>query len=210
MTSAAAPVFPPLLTGLAAPAGADPMAKALALAATEDADPGTIVYAEDDAALRAAVILAPEMPLSRAIGVSFAVLLGFADALGALAPPEVAVHFTWPGGIKVNGATCGGLRAAASTDDPGAEPAWLVLALDVPHRLDGTPGADPTRTALAEEGCADVGIPALLEAWARHMLGWIHRFTTEGMGPLHAEWRAKASRRCRCRSPARRARPDPA
>ena len=56
--------------------------------------------------------------------------VGFQNALGALAPPEVAVHLDWAGGVRVNGAHCGRLRAAADTRDPLAVPGWLVVGLD--------------------------------------------------------------------------------
>jgi biotin-(acetyl-CoA carboxylase) ligase len=186
------PVFPPLLTGEEAPPGADPFDKAVARALV-GCDPGLLVWAPRVDALSAAVVLAPEDPLERALSVSFAVSLGFGDALGALGPPEVAVHFVWPGGIKVNGGDCGELRAAASTSDPNAEPDWLVVGLDVPilpERGDG--GETPDRTCLFAEGCAEVEPMMLLESWSRHMLVWINTWLDDGIAPLHAAWRDRA------------------
>ncbi|NIP77234.1 MAG: hypothetical protein GTN90_15165, partial [Xanthomonadales bacterium] len=75
--------------------------------------PGLICWARDEAAMRAALVLAPEAPLAHAMGITFAVAHGLGDALGALAPPEVALHYVWPGQFKVNGADCGRMRAAA-------------------------------------------------------------------------------------------------
>ncbi len=183
--------FPPLLTGIAVPG--DPWQAALDAAAT-DTDPGTVFYAIDDATFRTAILLAPEEPLQDAIRASFAVTLGFNDALGALAPPEVALHLVWPGGIKVNGGACGTLRAAANTTDPNAEPDWMVLALDVPVTAD-TDGDSPDQTALHNEGCGDVLIPELIEAWGRHMMNWLHIYLTDGFEPLHREWLTKADGR---------------
>ena len=74
-----------------------------------------VVHDVGGATLSAAVALAPECALEDAMAMVFATALGFSDALGALAPPEVAVHMVWPAGLRVNGARCGGLRAAAST-----------------------------------------------------------------------------------------------
>ena len=54
------------------------------------------------------------------------------------------------------------------------------------------PGDTPDQTALYDEGCADVDPTALLESWARHTLGWITRWETDGPAPLHAEWRGLA------------------
>ena len=187
------PSFPPLLRGEETMPGMDPFAKAVASAAL-GTDPGLVCWARDEAALRAALVLAPEAPLEQAIGVVFAVALGLGDALGALAPPEVAVHYVWPDGIKVNGADCGRLRAAASTTDPKLEPDWLVVGVDIPYLppSDDDPGRRPDQTCLAEEGCIDVTPPRLLESWARHTLVWIHRFMDDGFQGLHGAWRERA------------------
>ena len=187
------PLFPPLLRGEEAPRGQDPFAKAVALASL-GTDAGRIVWARDPSRLKAAVVLAPEEPLADAITVILAVALGLGDALGALAPPEVAVHYLWPGGFKVNGADCGRLRAAASTADEGAVPDWLVAGIEMPYLpAEGIePGETPDQTALALEGCVEVTPLRLLESWSRHMLVWINRREDEGLAPLHAAWRERA------------------
>ncbi|MEM7508341.1 MAG: DUF4444 domain-containing protein [Pseudomonadota bacterium] len=187
-----APTFPPLLRGEEVAHGQDPFAKAVA-AAGLGTDPGLICWVPAEDALRAAVVLAPEEPLREAVSGIFAVTLGLGDALGALAPPEVAVHYVWPGGIKVNGADCGQLRAAASTADPATEPDWLVVGIDIAYRVDeAEPGRSPDQTCLSEEGCSEVTPERLLESWSRHMLTWINRRAGEGLAPLHAEWRSRA------------------
>jgi biotin-(acetyl-CoA carboxylase) ligase len=193
MTTEAAPTFPPLLRGEEAVPGLDPFTKAVASAAL-GTDPGLVCWARDPAALRAALVLAPEAPLERAVGIAFAVALGLGDALGALAPPEVAVHYVWPGGFKVNGADCGAMRAAASTTDPRAEPDWLVIGVEIPYLPPSAevPGNRPGQTCLAEEGCIDVTPLRLLESWSRHSLVWINRWLGDGFAPLHAAWRDRA------------------
>ena len=180
--------FPPLLTGVAVPG--DPTEAAIE--AADAADPGTVFYGLDPDVMRAAILLAPEEPLSQAIRVSFAVALGLNDAIGALAPPEVAVHLAWPDRILVNGASAGGLRACANTADPDAEPDWLILALSLDLAPRDTPGETPDQTSLADEGCADVTSQDLIEAWGRHMMNWLHIYLTDGFEPLHREWRSKA------------------
>jgi len=197
MTLDEAPTFPPLMRGEQTPPGMDPFAKAVAQAAL-GTDPGLVTWARDEAAMRAALVLAPEAPLERAITVTFAVALGLGDALGALGPPEVAVHYVWPATIKVNGGDCGRLRAAASTTDPAAEPDWLVVGVHLDYLLptDDDRGDDPGRTpeqpCLVEEGCGEVTPPLLLESWARHGLVWINRWLDEGFRPLHDAWRERA------------------
>ena len=119
--------------------------------------------------------------------------VGFQNALGALAPPEVAVHLEWAGGLRINGASCGRMRIAAGGSDPTLAPGWLVVGLDLPlMRVTDRPGDTPDQTALFDEGCAEVDPTALLESWARHTLVWITRWEVDGAKSLHAEWRGLA------------------
>ncbi|MFC3616662.1 DUF4444 domain-containing protein [Lutimaribacter marinistellae] len=180
--------FPPLLQGQPAPDGADPFERAQALAAL-GCDGGTIVHAIQADRLRAAVVFAPETSLDQAMAMLPLCAVGFQNALGALAPPEVAVHLSWDGQIRVNGARCGFFRAAASTREPEEIPDWLVIGWEVALMPTGAvPGETPDVTALYEEGCADLSPAGLVESWSRHMLAWLHRWEEEGNAPLHAEW----------------------
>ncbi|MFK8035007.1 MAG: DUF4444 domain-containing protein [Hyphomicrobiales bacterium] len=186
------PSFPPMFRGEALRADMDPFAKAVS-SSMRGIDPGLIVWSEDTTSARAALVLAPEEPLERAIAVVFAATLGLSDSLGALAPPEVAVHFVWPDRIKINGALCGHVKAAASTSTPGEEPNWLVVGIDVPLLpvRDNEPGSTPDQTTLAEEGCSEITVAELLSSWSRHTLVWLNRYMDDGMGPLHGAWRDK-------------------
>lgn len=181
--------FPPLLTGVAAPKGMDPFAKAVSMAAM-GCDAGTLVWEASPAGLRAALVFAPEAPLTRSLAMVFAVGSGLADALGALGPPELAVQYRWPGELRVNGARCGRLRAAAAACGADETPDWLVVGVEIAFALGGAtpPGATPDATALMEEGCGEITPEGLLESWARHSLVWVHRWEEEGMRPLHRDW----------------------
>lgn len=191
MADGAGPSFPPLLRG--EDAQGDPFAKAVSRALT-GTDPGLVTWSPRFDALEAAVVLAPELPLERAVGVFLAAPVSLGDAIGALAPPEVAVHYDWPGGIRVNGARCGRIRAAMADVSPGEVPDWLVLGVEVPFLPpEGREGGEtPDDTFLHAEGCGDVFPLPLLESWSRHLLVWINRFVDEGIAPLHAAWRARA------------------
>lgn len=191
--NAPAPSFPPLFEGVAVEGGLNPFDKAVSLA-TLGCDAGTLTHAVTVDAIDAAVVFTPETALNDAMIMVVAAGLGFGDALGSLAPPEVGVHLVWPGALRVNGALCGHLLAAASTEDPKAEPDWLVIGLHVPliPKAGDEGGADPDRTTLIEEGCAEVDPTRLLESWSRHMLVWINRYLDDGAAPLLADWRARA------------------
>jgi BirA family transcriptional regulator, biotin operon repressor / biotin---[acetyl-CoA-carboxylase] ligase len=184
--------FPPLMSGHEVSGGEDPFQTACMKAAI-GCDAGLVVYNLSSDNLRAAMVFAPEILLQDAIAMLPVCGLGFQNALGALAPPEVAVHLDWDGGLRINGAKCGRLRVAASTNSDSENPDWLVVALELPlWPTDDNPGKSPDETALYAEGCADVKAPALLESWARHTLNWITRWEDEGVKPVHAEWRGLA------------------
>lgn len=189
-----APTFPPLFRNEAASEGVDPFTKAISTAII-GVDPGLIIHRLEPHRLRAAIILAPESSLEDAMGMVFAASLGFADALGTLAPPEVGVHFDWPGQLRINGAKCGRIHAAASGGAPDDEPDWLVVGLDLPIfpiEDAGEPGEIPDSTTLTEEGCGEVSPTRLLENWARHILVWMNTWSDDGLAPLHADWRSRA------------------
>ena len=132
--------FPPLFEDMAVSADTCPFTKACAMASL-GCSSGTLVHSITADRLRAAIVFAPEMPLEQAMAVFPACGAGFQNAFGALAPPEITLDLTWGGGILVNGAKSGRLRVAASTDDPKAEPAWLVVGIEV--QLIPRDGDDP-------------------------------------------------------------------
>jgi BirA family transcriptional regulator, biotin operon repressor / biotin---[acetyl-CoA-carboxylase] ligase len=184
--------LPPLMSGHAVEGAQDPFETAC-IKAVQGCDAGLIVYNLGTDLLRAALVFAPEVALKDAIAMLPTCSVGFQNALGALAPPEVAVHLEWDGHMRINGARCGRFRVMASDTDPDATPDWLVVGFDLPlWPASDNPGDTPDATALYAEGCADVEAPALLESWARHTLNWITRWETDGVEPLHAEWRGLA------------------
>jgi BirA family biotin operon repressor/biotin-[acetyl-CoA-carboxylase] ligase len=187
----AAPSLPPLLRGEAATGDVLALAASRARAGT---DPGLVVHDIGAERLASALVLAPEVPLEDAMASVFAVANGFADAFGALAPPEVACQFDWPAGLRVNGGLCGKLRAAASTTDPAMEPDWLVVGVELAIRAANSrdPGLTPDRTTLWDEGCAEITPRRLLESWSRHTLVWIHEWLDSGLPRLHEFWRGRA------------------
>ena len=186
------PVFPPLMSGHAVTGAMEAFDTACAKAAM-GCDAGLVVHNLGADVMQAALVLAPEVPLAKAMSMLPLCAVGFQNALGALAPPEVAVHLGWDGVLYLNGARCGGLRVAASHRDPAAQPDWLVIGLTLPlWPPSEETGTTPDATALYAEGCADVGAGDLLEAWARHTLNWINRWEEDGPRTLHTEWRGLA------------------
>lgn len=184
------PTFPPLFSGEALTGPADPFAKACSRALL-GCDSGLIVYNIAADQLRAAIVFAPEAPAEQALPVMMACEVGFQNAFGVLAPPEVSVHFSWHGDILINQARCGRIRLAAAEAGPEEDLPWVVVGLELPLLPSDpdTPGLTPDQTCLYEEGCGEIHPVDLLEAWARHTLVWIKRWEDEGPRPLSAEWR---------------------
>lgn len=186
------PVFPPLMSGLAVTGAMEAFGTACAKAVA-GCDAGLVVHNLGADVMQAALVLAPEVPLAQAMTMLPLCAVGFQNALGALAPPEVALHLGWDGALYLNGARCGRLQATASHTDPAVQPDWLVVGLTLPLWPPSEDTGDrPDATALYAEGCADVDTVRLLEAWARHTLNWINRWEDEGARGLHAEWRGLA------------------
>ena len=182
--------FPPLLWGEEVTTDALEHA---CMRAAAGCDAGLVAWRAAPDVVQGALVFAPEVPLQQAMAMLPVCGVGFQNALGVLAPPEVSVHLDWSGGILVNGAACGRFRVFASDHDPQAVPAWLVVGFTLPLLpASDRPGDTPDQTALYAEGCADVQPPALVEAWARHTLNWINRWEDEGGRTLHAEWRGLA------------------
>ncbi|WP_299829663.1 biotin/lipoate--protein ligase family protein [uncultured Roseobacter sp.] len=179
--------FPPLFSGLVT-AGADPFPVACE-EAIKGCDAGLVTYDIAPDRLRAAIVFAPEISLRDAMVMLPVCGVGFQNAFGALAPPEVSVHLDWDGGLRLNGARCGTLQAAAAPGDPDSAPDWLVIGLDLTLWSDQEEtGTTPDVTSLNAEGCSEVDPMELLEAWVRHTLVWINRWDDEGVKPVHTEW----------------------
>ncbi len=185
--------FPPLFTGEAVSGSTDPFAKACTQAII-GVDAGLLVHSITPDFIKAAIVFAPETPLEEAMQAIIACGVGFQNAMGALAPPEVGVHLGWQGEVYVNGGRAGRLRAAASSSDPNKEPDWLVVGLEIDllPQGEGETGDHPNDTCLMMEGCGDISPIRLLESWSRHTLVWLNDIETDGPRALHEQWRGLA------------------
>ena len=185
--------LPPLYKGVAVEGRLEAFSKAVSLAAL-DCDPGTFVYNLNLDTAGAAMVLGPEVTLAKAMVAFCACGIGFSNALGALAPPEVAVHLEWPGDIRVNGARCGRLRVAAAEADSSSVPDWLVVGIEIAFlpRPEDRVAFNADRTALHLEGCGEVTPGNLFESWSRHTLVWLNRLQDDDIEYIHREWRGMA------------------
>ena len=163
----------------------------------EGAEPGTLLWSIGQEASECAIVLAPEQSQDVSMPVALVAMLALGDALGALIPPIVAVHFSWPDRLELNGGIVGGIRLACADVDSGDKiPDWLVVGFgiavggDWPER---EPGHDLRRTTLAAEGCQDVTSNDLVEGFSRHFLAWLNRWQEDGVQPIRQAWLARAT-----------------
>lgn len=190
------PVFPPLLHGIAVAPGTDTAGIAVAAVMAGEAGAGDLYWSQSEDRLNMAVVLEPDVHLSRAAQVRHVLAVAFGDAFGAISPPEIGVHYRWPGDILVNGARAGAITldvpAGLSADQV---PPWMVLGLDVAITLDlsvENPGELPDRTTLHEEGAGEITRTMLLESVSRHFLTWVDGWMNEGFKAVHENWLGRA------------------
>lgn len=192
------PSFPPLLTGHAVKSPMRPFEEACRRAASGELGAGDVVWSRGTADAAGAIVLEPEVPLRTAMQMAPLLHVALGDCLGALLPPQSTVLFLWPDTILLNGAQLGTTRIAAAHGRPDATPEWLVAGFSVRLRFDRKgrePGADPTRTALAEEGAGALDRTQLLQSTAAYFLSWLDRWQDEGFRPVGEQWLARAEGR---------------
>jgi BirA family biotin operon repressor/biotin-[acetyl-CoA-carboxylase] ligase len=160
-----------------------------------DAPEGTLLWSEARGRLSLALLLLPDRDWEESAPVAIAAIVALGDAIGALAPPTVAVTNWWPDRLEINAGLVGGVALDALGPDPSA-PARLILRTEVAVASSGgaEPGHFPDVTSLAEEGCEEITPILLLESFARHFLSWLHRWQEDGFAPLRASWRARGPR----------------
>lgn len=185
-----APEFPPLLNGYPVPADGDPMAVARDGTIAGTCGAGDLFWSEAETHAVAAIVLEPEVPLSRALQMAPLMMVAMGDALGAIGPPNLALMNRWPFTLMANGGEVGhvSLHAPAGTR-ANTVPDYLVigfsLAISLPEALHAAPGLDVHTTALHEEGCGDLDRTQLIEAIARHFLAWLDDWQERGYACLH-------------------------
>ena len=122
------PLLPPILTPIPVVKDVEVFAKAIAVAGKSET--GTVLYSENPEYVEVAIILSPEVPKIKCNQMLYILMVAAGDAIGALAPPEVAVTYAFPGFIFLNRGEAGFVKieVAPSTDDKSI-PDWMVVGL---------------------------------------------------------------------------------
>lgn len=185
------PIFPPLLSGHRRDSASEVPAAALRGAAAHRYGAGDLVWAADSEHVALALVLEPEVARDRCGEMLYLGAVAFGDAAGAVIPPEVAITYSWPGGLRLNGALVGKAELVLPEGAGTAAPDWMVLTLDaalLPPRNRPEPGQEMDRTTFWDEGCGDMNTGALVESLSKHLVNWLHRWEDEGFRPVHEQW----------------------
>ena len=191
------PTFPPLLTGHSVKAPVPAWDAALKSARAGDGGAGDIYWARNVNHMEFALILEPEVSRGRCPEMLYLGMVAFSDALGSIAPPEVAVTFLWPNIILVNGAVVGTANLQISDAANAEIPDWMVFGMKVaikPQSGAAEPGEHLDTTCLHLEGCGDLDRTRLTESTTRHLVNWIYTWSEDGFKPVHLEWTGRYHR----------------
>ena len=181
--------LPPLLTAVRLREVGDAFAHAQAIAA--ECGAGTLVHVGRFDAAEFALVLEPDEPLRTARRTFYAGMSALADTLAAHAAPETAIGIEWPDALYVNYGLVGGGRLAwpkgASEDET---PPWLVFGgiIRLVSMTGQEPGANPSATALEEEGFGDVNADRVIESFARHFMVAVDAWQESGFGSVAREY----------------------
>ncbi len=189
------PTFTTLLTGHPVKAPERAFNMACAHADEGQAGAGDVYWGRDTSRMDWAIVLEPDVLQAQAQQMLVVAEVAFAESFGAIAPPEVGVHFRWPGEVLINGAKAGDVHMKFGRTGDDGFPRWLVLGMTLNiRRPEGSlePGAAPDETDLAEEGCAELDRTQLIESLSRHFLNHVHNWNEDGFAPIHELWMSKA------------------
>lgn len=176
-----------MMTGHELKPGQSPARKAASGAAKGKYGAGDVLWVRDKNTLDCAYVLEPEVNRDQALAMVFTKMVAIGDAIGAIAPPEVAITYHWPNVVRANGASIGTVSAIFSEQDVDEVPQFMVLhvRLDIRPTADNIdPGLDESKTTLWDEGCGDLDAMQVLDSTARHFMTWIHTWSEEGMQPI--------------------------
>jgi biotin-(acetyl-CoA carboxylase) ligase len=185
------PTFPPLLDGRIVVRGDSPLALAIAGADAGELGAGDALWLQDTAQVELAIVLEPDDPLEKAAQMMPLAVAAAGDCLAALTPPQVGVHFRWPGTLLLNGAAAGTCSLTVPADCGLREvPKWMVLNFSLRFAFDETaePGTTPGITSLAEEGGEELTTVDVIESYSRHFLSLLDTWSNDGFADIAQNW----------------------
>jgi len=174
--------------------------------ARDGAEDGTLVWALEQTAgrgrrgrawssppgnLYCSLVLRPEVPPAEAAQLGFVAAVGLGEAIGALVPPLVPLHYKWPNDLLLNGRKLAGMLLESEGTHDGALD-WLVLGIGA-NVASYPEETERPATSLHAAGAADATAERLLEGFARCFLARVDRWLEDGFEPIRAAWLARAA-----------------
>jgi BirA family biotin operon repressor/biotin-[acetyl-CoA-carboxylase] ligase len=141
--------------------------------------------------LYASLLLRPDCTIAASAQLSLVASLALAEALVALAPPEVDVRLKWPNDVLVRGAKVAGLllESAAGANE---RPAWVIVGSGV--NIESAPSGTPyPATALRLEGFPPLEPLDLLARYLGALDRWLARWREGGFPAVRPAWLALGS-----------------
>ena len=133
------------------------------------------------------IILRPACTPAVAAQLSFLSAVALSEAFGKVAPPMAEVTFKWPNDVLLNGRKAAGiLLESKSGADEEVDYLLIGMGVNIQSHPEDTPFP---ATSLRFEGCSpDITEAAVLEAFSRPFLAWVHRWLDEGFPPVRKAW----------------------
>ena len=192
MDNISGPTFPPLLEGHVVFPPHDPYDVLCGLLNKKAVGAGDIFWLQSDNKIKLSIYLEPEVSLYRSAQMIPISMLAFSEAMGALAPPEFAIHFSWPNIIYANKAKVGKVELHIEKPTKKDQIAdFMILSLEIQYnetQADEEPGVTPDITCLSEEGCGHLTTSEIIESYSRHLLTWIHIWEEDGFSSVSQSW----------------------
>ena len=183
------PQLPPLLKPNKILNGTNVFSKAIS--STSNNETGTVFFSEDINNAEMAILLNPEIHKKKCNEMLYVMMVAAGDAIGALAPPEVAVTYSFPGFIYLNKGEAGIVNYAIDNNCNENEiPEWLVIGfkIKIKDTLVTADHPDPDITSLETEGAGFISRTRMIESLCRHFLAWLNQWEEEGFKPVHKLW----------------------
>jgi len=137
------------------------------------------------------IILRPGKPAQETAGLSFIAALAIGDAVQEHLPHNATLSLKWPNDVLINGKKVAGILLESAAFG-GGDAEWVIVGCGV--NVANYPETQGNgATSLANEGCDNVDIGRLLEAYIQHLLDWEEQWQVSGFSPIRTAWLQRAT-----------------
>lgn len=176
--------FPPILAARRITSPAHPFDAAVEGAGRGELRAADALWSDAGGRAELAIVLEPEVAVEISREIAAVMFLAVADSLGALLPPQSSVFLRWPNTILLNLGDVGRIALEIERTPDERPPDWLVIGVSVQF---GTlterrePGELVDRTAIADEGGAEIAPLTFLHSVAAHFLVRLDQWQQRGL-----------------------------